>query len=1118
LPELHDAAIASNGSSIRQLPNQPNLPSYFRIGDTANDSNSNNTCRPDNCRSSSDIENDERMARQYKHHFKLVTHKIMQLIDSKFDNRDTKVVNQSGNKKRKLNDGMGKMSKPMIKIGCFNLHGLQGREEFANSLSFDLDILFFCESLCDSQLKTASYFCTPDRRIYSKNAKCEKKSGRPSGGIGFVVNDTLNCKANMSGPDWMATLTISNLMVIGVHLTHESGTRGEEVLEAQLAEVALEIEQCKSISREFLLIGDFNVDFKKPSGKRDLMNNFIFENGLKVDDLLHLQSTQITFRSFMGSSWIDHCASMQNNQSIKNCTIMTHKENKSDHNPIIIDYEVKETNDHPLIKRRILKKRVKINFKNNEFLKGFKERIDPIIDRCNELMDKIVSLCVTDKLKKEEISNEIYTLLTKGLCDSTIKSHNFVVNAPKLMKRSRKRKKLNKWWDDELKILHLKQCHAYQLYALTEYKGVDEKLKYNEAKKAFKNVKDFKKKLKSCSLFRYVNNLFHLDRNSFWSQIKRMERKSNNINIDLEKLKTEYEKIFNEPYTSKEDVARKQVEVDAYIKKNQTEKFKNKTESFVIQGLINELKCGKSIGLRGVSNEMLKYCSSAKLVPVIARFYDCIINEQVLPIGFNVSVIKPILKSENKPNNDISNTRPVAISDAIQNLYERLLLWKLNKTHKEHDQQFGFKRNSSCSHAIFVVSQVANFAKQNGKRLYTCAIDASKAFDKVSRPHLWLKLIHLAIAPEIVLAIIHYYSESFMVVQLDDVFSTAFKTTNGVRQGGVMSPKLFAIFVDDLIKELEAAGLGVKIGHLRISVVMYADDLLIMSETRERVNGLLSIADKYGSAHGIKFNPDKTELIVFNHNVRRSASSINEDNWTGELTLSGSPLKVSSSIRYLGVMLSDNLSAKIHLKKRRAAMFAALARIAKLGFTDVKTGAMLKGNMFKVYIRSIDLTKTELTELTRIESLAIKKLFGISNDCYVTELLRALNIELSDEWFWTMKLKFVGRLLSNKFTRNLYEELENLRIEDSLPVCVNRLLRPFTNVKHLNGIQFTLLEKCRCMVDGLISFGRKEANCSDTAHLIRKILSVESMRMIPLLLYFFLNSRGADEFWYKSFD
>jgi hypothetical protein len=191
------------------------------------------------------------------------------------------------------------------------------------------------------------------------------------------------------------------------------------------------------------------------------------------------------------------------------------------------------------------------------------------------------------------------------------------------------------------------------------------------------------------------------------------------------------------------------------VKINEKEIFRHKTEHFVIEGLISELKGGKAIGLRGVSNEMVKNCPSSRFVPTLTRFFDCMINEQVLPIGINVSILKPILKSVNKPNDDISNTRPVAISDAIQNLYERLLLWEINGVHKEHSQQFGFKSNSSCSHAIFVVSQLANFTKQKWKRLYTCAVDASKAFDKVCRLILWLKLIKL-LNNSIALALIHY--------------------------------------------------------------------------------------------------------------------------------------------------------------------------------------------------------------------------------------------------------------------------------------------------------------------------------------------------------------------------
>jgi len=200
-----------------------------------------------------------------------------------------------------------------------------------------------------------------------------------------------------------------------------------------------------------------------------------------------------------------------------------------------------------------------------------------------------------------------------------------------------------------------------------------------------------------------------------------------------------------------------------------------------------------------------------------------------MPAGFNVSVLKPIIKNDEKPNDDISNTLPVAISDSIQNLFERVLLMELNKTHNEHEQQFGLKRNSSCSHAVFTIYQAANYAKVTGRRLYTYAVDASKAFDKVSRPHLWKKLIEKGVEVSIILAIIHYYKDSFMIVQLEDEFSEVFRTTMGVRQGCVLSLKIFAIFVDDLILELEATGLGLEIGNMKITVIMYADDLLLMT-------------------------------------------------------------------------------------------------------------------------------------------------------------------------------------------------------------------------------------------------------------------------------------------------
>lgn len=109
---------------------------------------------------------------------------------------------------------------------------------------------------------------------------------------------------------------------------------------------------------------------------------------------------------------------------------------------------------------------------------------------------------------------------------------------------------------------------------------------------------------------------------------------------------------------------------------------------------------------------MIKYCPSSKLIPLLARLYYFMINEQMQPEGFNVSIIKPLIKNDKKPNDDIGNTRPVAISDCLQNLFEKILLYEVIKGHREHKQQFGFKANS---HAVFVVSQVVNFAKEKKK-------------------------------------------------------------------------------------------------------------------------------------------------------------------------------------------------------------------------------------------------------------------------------------------------------------------------------------------------------------------------------------------------------------------
>ena len=196
--------------------------------------------------------------------------------------------------------------------------------------------------------------------------------------------------------------------------------------------------------------------------------------------------------------------------------------------------------------------------------------------------------------------------------------------------------------------------------------------------KLFRERKEHNAKLKRSYIYRYVNNLFKLNKEDFWRKIKQLGRRSGNVNMEAEELKRKYENVFNETNCEPSETAKAQKTVDDYKSANEAKTFNTKTESAILEGLIAELPNGKSVGIREVSNEMLKYCQSAKLMPFIAEMFDTMINQQIQPEGFNVSVLKPILKSESKPNDDFANTRPVAISDAIQNLFEGVLLWRLN--------------------------------------------------------------------------------------------------------------------------------------------------------------------------------------------------------------------------------------------------------------------------------------------------------------------------------------------------------------------------------------------------------------------------------------------------------
>ena len=303
-----------------------------------------------------------------------------------------------------------------------------------------------------------------------------------------------------------------------------------------------------------------------------------------------------------------------------------------------------------------------------------------------------------------------------------------------------KLKKRKHWWNQEIEELYnnigfcfIKHKESnFDTKTNTDYKAA--KTKFREARDAIIEDKEQKLAQKASKLLKSV-------RNKFWSCIKRLKTKTQHIEATADAIKTANEETFTKPNPANESEDGKNKKEWDNIKLNSSNSFNHSIGIESIRESISSLTVGKSVGFNGINNEMIIYSRCENLLKMIKSIFEKMINNSISPRLFNISIIKPLIKDATKSSNDVQNLRPLAISDVITNLYESMLLNLLQLHYTDDEAQFGFRANSSCSHPVFILKQAIRSAIRQKKRLYVVAIDASKAFDKVVRHTLWIKLI-----------------------------------------------------------------------------------------------------------------------------------------------------------------------------------------------------------------------------------------------------------------------------------------------------------------------------------------------------------------------------------------
>ena len=255
------------------------------------------------------------------------------------------------------------------------------------------------------------------------------------------------------------------------------------------------------------------------------------------------------------------------------------------------------------------------------------------------------------------------------------------------------------------------------------------------------------------------------------------------------------------------------------------------------------------------------------------------------------------------------------MSSITSKVFEHIILLRLEEYLWTTDNQFGFKSGHSTDLCIYALSELIEYFKSRSTSVYVAFLDASKAFDKISHWTLFRKLIDRNVPMYLIKILCYWYQHQLMSVRWGYSISNVFNVTNGVRQGGILSPKLFNIYIDGLSNILNNSLIGGSLGGKRINHMLYADDLCIVSLSSAGLQKLLSICNEYCASHSITFNVKKSVCMFFKCTVNKHC-----DNST--VFLSGNQINFVQEVKYLGVLLNPSMKTSIDVSRQTRKFYA----------------------------------------------------------------------------------------------------------------------------------------------------------------------------------------------------
>ena len=317
---------------------------------------------------------------------------------------------------------------------------------------------------------------------------------------------------------------------------------------------------------------------------------------------------------------------------------------------------------------------------------------------------------------------------------------------------------------------------------------------------------------------------------------------------------------------------------------------------------IREAPNGKAVGVDEIPMDLVKDGGEA-IKDALGQVFREVWEKEEIPKDWKRGVVVPIPKSGDP--HAIENYRGITLLSTVGKTFvsilnKRVSRW-LETEGKLANEQAGFREGFATVDQIFILNELINRQKKAKKKWVCAFLDIKRAYDVVWRDAMWKIMWESGIRGKMWRVIQKLYEGVESCVEVNGSKSEWKGSTVGVRQGCVISPTLFSVFINGMAEDIRSANRGIKWKEKTFNILMFADDVVLVAENEGDMNHMLGRAYEYSRRHRFKFNASKCKVM----------SNLKDTKWL----LGGEEVKQVEEFTYLGVTFGKRAGWK-HMEEK----------------------------------------------------------------------------------------------------------------------------------------------------------------------------------------------------------